>query len=163
MIEHYEIPRSNVYQKIYVVLSIIDMGFVSRLTVKMMFSVAAINGVYVSLVMILFPIVCLFSVLGIRYLLGIRNKVNITVDGDKITFYSGMTKRTHYFWDIKKTEYLRKYNPHPEYTYGLYLCFSPFERYGIFVDDVNGERLLSRLEKMGLVRKTAYFYEPVKK
>ena len=155
--EHYEISRPIIYRIVYVALSIIICDFAIWLIIKILFNSASDYAELIPYIVIISPIVISFLILALRYFLGIRNKVKIVVDGDKITFYSGMSKRTHRIWDIKGTDYMEDGNP-----YGLYICFGKFERYGIFLYDINSDKLLKRLEMIKFVRKTEVFYEPVK-
>ena len=155
--EHYEIRRPRIYRIVYSVLSVIIVDFLIWLAFWLIFSMFSEDPNMIAITVILLPIVGYLSILGVRHALSIRNKVNIIVDGDKITFSTGMIKKTHRFWDIKGTDYMENGNP-----YGLYICFSRFEYYGLFLHDVNANRLSDRLEKLKFVRKTEVFYEPVK-
>lgn len=100
--EHYEIRRPRIYRIFYSVLSVIIVDFLIWLAFWLIFSMFSEDPNMIAITVILLPIVGYLSILGVRHALSIRNKVNIIVDGDKITFSTGMIKKDSPFLGYKR-------------------------------------------------------------
>lgn len=164
MEEKYEVKSSEKSNVLALIMTIIAVVFITGITVEMFrhntdFPLLIFNYVMAVLGIVLYYVLFTFIKNIILKKQGYGDK--IVINGDDITINIGKKSKYYHFRDIQKVDFSNK-APIGSYTDVLYICFSKYEYYPICKDDTNVDRLLERLERMGFVKKTEYFYEPAK-